>query len=459
VVLGYLLGTAVLYFDLPSADFMEKAYSAAVALREREFPTPESPATSLENLTSTIVNKDVPGQTCDGFTLYSTTRSCSATLIDMQGNVVHDWALPFSKAFPKAPHLRRPLDDDRIHWFRCHLYPNGDLLAIYHAEGDTPYGYGLVKLDRDSKILWSYAGCVHHDLDVAEDGSIYALTQEFSNRPIPGSSSVPSTYLADSVVVLSSEGTEQKQVSILDSFGGTPFESWLGAFDRPKPKPSFPGSELTIPAINTSEGSTGRLQARKHGMVFGDLLHANSVRVLGPKLAVHFPLFRAGQVLVSLRNLSMLAVLDVETSAVVWASRGPWRSQHDAEFLDNGHLLVFDNLGSLAQSRVIEYDPRTQAVPWCYQNDDSEPFVASLRGTKQRLANGNTLLVDPDASRIIEVTSAKKRVWECVCPVHVKDRPEDSSVAAKITGARRYGAADVPFLSRNKSARPRSSDH
>ena len=36
----------------------------------------------------------------------------------------------------------------------------------------TAVGYGLVKLDKDSNILWSYPAGVHHDVDVgaAADG-------------------------------------------------------------------------------------------------------------------------------------------------------------------------------------------------------------------------------------------------------------------------------------------------
>jgi hypothetical protein len=65
----------------------------------------------------------------------------------MQGKVVHQWELPFSQAWPQAPHIQRPLADEQIHWFLCRAYPNGDLLVVYHADGDTPYGYGLAMIN------------------------------------------------------------------------------------------------------------------------------------------------------------------------------------------------------------------------------------------------------------------------------------------------------------------------
>jgi hypothetical protein len=164
-------------------------------------------------------------------------------------------------------------------------------------------------------------------------------------------------------------------------------------------------------------------------------------------LAAKFPLFKPGQVLLSMRNLDTIAVLDRQTHRVTWAAQGIWRIQHDAEFLDNGHLLLYDNFGSMRGTRILEYDPLTQAIPWAYLNDNSKPFSAAFRGMKQRLCNGNTLIVDPDNRRLLEVTQDKEIVWECFCPlppVPQDERPRNHVVNC----ARRYGADDLTFLKR-----------
>src|SRR5579884_384141 len=189
LALAYLAGAAVLFFQLHSADFLRKAFTGAQAWHERgQPPTPRRTAAAAAHPGVTV---DVPSKTCDGFTLYTTVPGAQATLLDMRGAVVHRWQLPFRQAWPQAPHLRQPVPDERIHWFRCHLYANGDLLAIYHAEGDTPYGYGLVKLDKDSQLVWAYPACVHHDLDVAEDGTIYTLSQQIVHQAPAGLESLP----------------------------------------------------------------------------------------------------------------------------------------------------------------------------------------------------------------------------------------------------------------------------
>jgi hypothetical protein len=161
LVLGCLLGAAIMFFHLPSGEFLAQAFAGASAWYQRSRSSlPSHPRNVRESAVHEVTVDDAE-KTSDGFTLYSTTGGARAVLIDMRGTVVHRWELPFSHAWPDPPHVEDPLPDNQIHWFRCHLYPNGDLLAIYHADGDTPYGYGLVKVDKDSKRIWAYPRRVH----------------------------------------------------------------------------------------------------------------------------------------------------------------------------------------------------------------------------------------------------------------------------------------------------------
>jgi hypothetical protein len=437
VVLSYVFGAAVIYFELPTSDFLQNGFSGAEAWFERSWlGHGRSPGTPIIGLTGTQVRADVPDRTFDGYTLFTTSQGSWATLIDMRGNVVHQWNLPFRKAWPAASHVRAPLPDERIHWFRCHLYPNGDLLAVYHGDDDTPYGYGLVKLDKDSKLLWTYAGNVHHDVTVAEDGTIYTLAQKIEDKLPAGLESIRGPYIADYLVVLSPQGRELKTIPILEAFRDSPYALALTLVGKP--------------ALKNRARRKDLLTLLKKG----DILHTNSVRVLSQSLAAKFPLFKAGQVLISVRSLDTIAVLDPQTRCVVWAAQGLWRAQHDAEFLDNGHLLVFDNLGSLEGARVIEYDPVTQAMPWSYGDDKSARFIAVQRGVKQRLPNGNTLIVEPVAGRIVEVTRNKELVWECFCSSCPVAQGQRASSAASIASASRYSPKGLSFLKGGPRARP-----
>ena len=252
-----------------------------------------------------------------------------------------------------------------------------------------------------------------------EDGSIYTLVQQIVRTPPPGLDGLPGPLIADALVVLSPDGRERESVPLLEAFRDSPYaQLLLASLDLPSPRDAAPFRDSK-----------------------GDFVHANSVRVLTRALAPKFPQFRPGQVLISLRSPSLIAVVDRETRRVVWAARGLWQGQHDAEFLDNGHILIYDNCGSSQGSRVVEYDPQTQAVSWVYHSKEYDPFRAASRGMKQRLSNGDTLITDPDHWMLLEVTPAKNVVWEACC-------------GGIVTGAWRYRPDELPFLKGEAHARP-----
>jgi hypothetical protein len=424
MILSYLIGGAVIFFQLPTSRFLEKGFMGADAWFQRQ--RTEGVPPERERADATVDTIDRPDRTCDGFTLYTTDAGPQAILIDMRGNLVHEWAAPFSKVWPNPPHVKYPVPDAKIQFMSCHLFPNGDLLAVYAGKDDTPYGYGLVKLDKDSRVLWSYAGNVHHDVDVTEDGTIYALSQQIIHEPPRGLEFIPTPCLVDDLVLLSPQGREVKKISILEVLRDSPFPDLLTVLDRsarqdPSPKTAVP---YTHPNWRN-----------------GDILHANFVKVLTRELAPKFPQFKPGQVLISLRALDTVAVLDVPSRSLVWRARGPWRQQHDPQFLADGRILVFDNFGCPEGSRVLEYDPRTGSIPWACSPDDGISFFTPSRGMSQRLPNGNTLIVGAASGKLLEVTADKEQVWQCLC-------------GGSVPMARRYLPEQLKFLKGACRARP-----
>jgi hypothetical protein len=431
--LSYLGGAAVMHFDLPSSDFLGKAFAGAAArIEDRGWLTTKDPAT----VALTVVTVDDPDKTFDGFTLTTTTAGCWATLVDMRGNVVHRWQMPFSRAFPRAPQAPFPPPDEQLHWFRTYLYPNGDLLAVYMADNKADSAYGLAKLDKDSNLVWAFPACVHHDVDVGEDGRIYTLTQKTARRPPAGLSALPTPYIAESLLILAPDGRQLDKIPLLEAVRDSPYAQAL----LPDSAPSASGFRRTRTVNQPGENP-------------GDVLHANAVRVLRAARAPRFPLFKAGQVVVSLRSLDCLIVVDPATRSVTWAATGVWRKQHDPEFLDNGDLLLFDNAGAGDKgSRVLEYDPVTQSYPWSYGGGHSPAFTAEVRGVKQRLPNGNTLIADPDGARVLEVTADKELVWMASCPC--SNWLGTVQPCWSITGVHRYTPAELTFLRDVAGPRP-----
>jgi hypothetical protein len=420
IALGFVAGTAVMYFHLPPSGFMERAFAGSRSWWEGHNSAPEKPAGDLAQAGVTI---DRPEATCDGFTLVATNQSTTAFLIDMCGRKVHRWKLPAVRPWPRQEKVREPQPGGWTHWEKCSLTPEGDLLALCCGDG-IPFGYGLAKIDKESGIRWGYSANIHHDFDVGEDGRIYLLTDKGETETPSGSDSIPGPRFAEYVVVLSAEGEELQKVSILDAFRDSSYALTL---------PRFTPAHPTVPENLTGPESKAPL----------DLLHANSIRVLNPARGKHFPLFHSGQVLLSLRSPNALAMLDLQKRSIVWASRGVWQAQHDAELLDNGKLLFFDNLGGPHGARVLEYDPINQAIDWSWEGEESSPMNCDIRGGVQRLDNGNTLIVDSVGCKVLEVTRRKEVVWQWHCPA---PPARQDSPALNITCAHRYRPDQIPFF-------------
>ncbi len=286
--------------------------------------------------------------------------------------------------------MQRPQPDTQVYIEKAVLYPNGDLLAVYVAVGDTPFGYGLVKMDRDSRIVWKYLAHAHHDVDLAADGRIHLLTQAIGTEEIPQLASVRPPRIDDYVVVLSPQGRELQKVRLLDAFLSSRYAHLLD----------------TVPWY-TVRGS-------------GDYLHTNGIDTLDGTAAIKLPQATAGRVLLSFREISTLAILDLEEGRIVWATLGPWLRQHDPDLLPSGDILLFDNQGNPGPggiTRLIEFDPATQQIAWTYTGSDEHPFDSPVRSSQERLPNGNTLVTESDGGRLFEVTADGQMVWEYLNPV------------------------------------------
>jgi hypothetical protein len=297
-------------------------------------------------------------------------------LLDMEGRVLHRWRRDFEASFPGSS----ASGPGRGSWRRVHLFPNGDLLAIFE-------GQGLVKLDRDSKLLWASPLRAHHDLDVLPEGRIWVLTREAHLVPVVDAE-IP--IQEDFAVLLGPDGEEERRVSLLQ------------AFERSRFRPLW----------------------RRSWTHRTDPFHTNTLAVLDASRPGAPGGFAAGRLLVSMRHLHLLAVVDPESERVVWARRGPFRFQHDPSLLDDGRLLLFNNEAAPGISSVLELDPDTGEVAWEYRGREDAPFYSELCGTAQRLENGNTLVTESDNGRAFEITRAGEIVWEFVNPARTGGQDE-----------------------------------
>ena len=292
-----------------------------------------------------------------------------ALLMDMEGRVLHHWHAEVGSIWPDLP--LPPGDILQKHFFRrARPLPDGSLLAIFE-------GIGLVKMDRDSRVLWAAARGAHHALEVLPSGDIAGLTREV--RILPRFSRVM-PVAEDFLTFLSPEGEERRRISLIEAFERSPMSVILEAADRKT----------------------------------GDFLHTNALQILDGRLAGRVTAFAAGNVLLSFREVSTLGVLDPEKGAMVWAHQGDYLRQHDPRMLDGGRILLFDN--GRERSRILELDPASGETITVHAGTPEEPFFTETCGTAQRLENGNTLITESENGRAFEIAPDGETVWEWISP-------------------------------------------
>jgi hypothetical protein len=435
--LAFLYGAASVQFKLFPYPVWQNAIEAAAALSKEETidRSPDDLHVYSRQYPQGGVTTNNPNRAFQGYTLLTayTGEKCTNLLVDMEGKVVNEWYIKFSEVWGKAPFLRQQLGDEFSCWQGTHLMPNGDLIASFIDNG-TPACGGTVRLDRHSKLVWAMPACTHHDVHLGADGLLYLPGMRYEEKTLfrlqmpnrfPGRFHNGERYvweppvLSETIVVASPDGKPMQEISILDALARSDYR---GLF-----------------SVNWKEDLG-------IGQTY-DPTHLNNVDYITAEWADRHPNFaEEGDLMVSLRNISTLAILDRNTHQVKWALNGPFIRQHDPDLLPNGNILLFDNWGGPAQlggTRAIELDPQTQQIVWEYAGTSERPLYSEFRGSQQPLPNGNVLITESTGGRILEVSRDKEIVWEYVNKL---DNREGESVVGAVIEAQRYSPDDVAFL-------------
>lgn len=323
-----------------------------------------------------------PEKCCNGYTVYSPHLSPYVYMIDMNGEVVHMWAVNMQK------------DDDNqgttigTTWYHKYL-PKGNLLVFVNR-------FGVKELDWDSRVVWEYRDKnAHHDFVRLDNGNTMILTRELgisepriSDKPVYDDRFIEVTPTGDIV-------WEWRSIDHYDDFEFTPEAKRL---------------------------------IRERGLRNGgvDWLHTNTLEVL-PN----------GNISTCFREVGMIAIVDKNTGRFLWKYDnlvGP----HHPNMIENGNIIVYDNGGQSGYplrwrnyTRLLEINPQTNETVWEYsylpqnwerthfsslQGRHRSQFFSTAWGSIQRLPNGNTFSLDATGGRLFEITAEGEIVWEYVNP-------------------------------------------
>lgn len=319
-------------------------------------------------------------------------------LIDRQGRIVHEWRIDPTQIFPGSfAGLSDRMHFNPVHG--SHLLPNGDVLV-------SITGTGTARLDACGRVLWKLPRKTHHSITPAGDGTYWISGKRTEDVAVDSAESLDESVFYDRLLHVSGDGEILQEIVVFDLLRG---------------------QDVLLRRLM-------RHQALKDGPT-----HLNDVEPLPDSLAAEYPLFEAGDLLVSLRNLHLVLVADPETRRVLWHASRPFILQHDPDFIGDGWIGVFDNHrdytprgARLGGSRIMALRPHMDSTRVLFPTGRSAPFYTDFRGKWQRLRNGNLLLTESNAGRVVEVTPGGRTVWEWVA------EPYDDSSVPVVTEGTRY---------------------
>ena len=322
-----------------------------------------------------------PERCSPGYNLFAIQYQSRAELIDLEGNVINSWS-----------------GEPGGEWLHSNLLDNGNLIVVgadprrAKREGPGPADDErfIMQLDWNNNVVWKRQIPAHHEADTIPNSNLL-LTLTLRRRVVPSVDPVI-PIRDDMIALLDSSGELVKQVSIIDVL-------------------QSPTSDVELHIGKSQMYGGGR---------WIDPIHANAAEWVppGPREGTH-PIFERGNVLTCMRHQNLIAVINFYRQELIWSwghkiLSGP----HDAQFLDNGHILVFDNgINPQRQwSRVVEMDPLTDQIVWEYRAPEPTELFTVGKGAAQRLPNGNTLIESSDQAWAFEVTREGDIVWEFLCP-------------------------------------------
>jgi hypothetical protein len=361
-----------------------------------------------------VVHDEVGAHTAEGAQIDGVTLLTSywdgrpgIRLIDAAGQVLHSWTPNAAEIWPESPYDdldrgNRNNADNYVHG-SC-LLPNGDV--VFSIEY-----MGLARLDARGELVWRVSWRTHHSVTPTDDGGFWVCALRWveeddteRRKLFPG---LRPPFAEDFVLRISADGKVEKQFSVLEALyeGGHASLIW-------------------------KSGRRGR----------EDRLHVNDVEALPAALAESYPTLDAGDLVVSMRDINAIATLDGQTGRIKWIRTDGLNMQHDPDFIGDGWIRVFNNNPDgaggrvLGGSEIIDIRPDTGQVHRAYPVGDAEPFFTAEAGKAQTLHNGDIMITESRAGRVMQVDAEGRLRWRWI----QSPWPDEPTLISEVLEGTRY---------------------
>lgn len=247
----------------------------------------------------------------------------------------------------------------------------------------------LVRLDADSRISWMIDRKFHHSIEMDANGDLWTCLDEAHSEL--DSMFTEGGVAEDHIIKLSTDGKVLYEKSLIDILRE---------------------NNLT-------------------GIIFGtgyfepDPLHLNDIQ---PALD-DGPFWEKGDLLLSLRNRSMILLYRPSTEKVTWYSFGDWTNQHDVDFIDSTHIGLYgndwirflDKVGETTKLRngmlrrvnnyyLIDMETGSATTPF-HKAFNTLGIRTEEEGRAELLEGGYILVEETEPGRLIITNASGSKSW------------------------------------------------
>jgi len=361
------------------------------------------------------------GNFCIGYNLLSPRKDRPPFLVDMDGNIIHNYSI---RGYPAKMLLNGTIMGSRI---------------INNKFGYLGGGGTLFKFvsyqNWDGDIIWEFCNWSnnwarqHHDIHILENPVYYSPVHDTFNQ-------------GNTLILSRSENMINLSISLRSFQDGVIYEVDCDG-------------NLTGYEWHASDhfDEIGFDKISKFGIflfpAIQGWLHLNTCSNLGNNkwYDMGYEEFNPENIITCSRHANFLAIINKSTGKIVWKIgpnyyKGPEKKlgriigPHHAHIIPEGlpgegNILVFDNGGFGGYgifggifgfpfrnirfySRIIEFNPVTYDIVWEYYSKayNKSNFLSIFMGSVQRLPNGNTLITEGTSGLIFEVNPEKEIVWK-----------------------------------------------
>jgi hypothetical protein len=247
----------------------------------------------------------------------------------------------------------------------------------------------LVKIDACDEIQWTTFGIFHHAIEQGGNGNIWTAGQI---APSTIDFTLPD-FSDDSIAKIAPDGTLLFERSVSQIF-----------IDNELAHLVYTGDEYVT-----------------------DPIHLNDVQHVLEDGAF----WQKGDVFLSVRHRSLIALYRPSTNEIIWHQQGPWMMQHDVDVISDHEIAIFDNNMAtfpygelvLGTNNAVIFDFETGQTRSPYKTGFDANAVKTInQGLSTILPNGDIFVEEQNWGRVLVMAPGGEIRWDYV------NRAEDGNV-------------------------------